>query len=68
MERIEERTVILLLILAKQERNLLYTLCLKASKRKPNPGPSLRVFTLKSAESEMFPLKMIIEFLKKLSK
>lgn len=62
MEWIEEGTVIVLLILAKQERNLLYTLFLKASERKPNPGPSFIVFTLKSAESEMFPLKMIIEF------
>ena len=56
MEWIEGKTVIVKLVLARQERNLLNTF-LKASKRKPIPKPSFKAFTLKNAEPEVFPLK-----------
>jgi len=56
VEWIEGKTVIVKLVLARQERNLLNTF-LKASKRKPIPKPSFKAFTLKNAEPEAFPLK-----------
>lgn len=57
MEQIEGKTVIVKLVLARQERNLLNTSFLKASKRKPIPRPSFKAFTLKNAEPEAFPFK-----------